>query len=63
MRDLVTWEDVSARMHFADEGTARRMRHGTVIEVATELVASLAPALRAKARFGTGGVCPRAARE
>ncbi|PTX92655.1 glycoside hydrolase family 43 protein [Opitutus sp. ER46] len=40
-RDLRTWEDVTARMHFPDEGTPQRMRHGTVIEVPAELVARL----------------------
>jgi hypothetical protein len=42
-RDLVHWEDVSAQMHFPDEGTPRRMRHGTAIAVP----AALAEGLRA----------------
>jgi hypothetical protein len=62
-RDLVTWEDVSAKMHFPDEGTPQRMRHGTVIQVPFRVVAHLEPALRAEARFGTGGVHPRPGRE
>jgi len=40
-RDLVNWEDVTARMSFPDEGTPFRMRHGTVIEVPQELIANL----------------------
>ncbi|HVZ21324.1 MAG TPA: glycoside hydrolase family 43 protein [Vicinamibacterales bacterium] len=40
-RDLKTWEDVTDRMTFPDEGTPVRMRHGTVIEVPHELVAKL----------------------
>jgi arabinosidase-like protein len=40
-RDLVTWEDVTAKMHFPDEGTAERMRHGTVIAVPADLLAGL----------------------
>jgi hypothetical protein len=40
-RDLVHWEDVSDRMQFPDEGTPRRMRHGTVIAVPEEVVAGL----------------------
>ena len=40
-RDLVTWEDVTSRMHFPDEGTAERMRHGTVIAVPADLLAAL----------------------
>lgn len=32
-RDLVNWEDVSKQMHFPDEGTPLRMRHGTVIRI------------------------------
>jgi len=44
-RDLRTWEDVTAQMHFPDEGTPLRMRHGTAIAVPAALVASLrAPA-------------------
>ena len=37
-RDLVTWEDVTARMEFPFEGTPERMRHGTVIEVPRAMV-------------------------
>jgi lysophospholipase L1-like esterase len=40
-RDLVNWEDVSAKMHFPDEGTAQRMRHGTAIAVPGALLSSL----------------------
>jgi beta-xylosidase len=32
-RDLVHWEDVTGQMHFPDEGTPQRMRHGTAIAV------------------------------
>lgn len=41
-RDLKTWEDVSARMSFPDEGTPVRMRHGTVIAVPSAVVEKLA---------------------
>jgi len=40
-RDLVHWEDVSDKMQFPDEGTKKRMRHGTVIAVPEEVIASL----------------------
>ncbi len=40
-RDLVRWEDVTAKMRFPDEGTAVRMRHGTVIAVSPEVLAAL----------------------
>jgi hypothetical protein len=40
-RDMKTWEDVTDRMHFPDEGTPVRMRHGTVIAVPQELLAKL----------------------
>ena len=40
-RDLKTWEDVTAKMSFPDEGTPVRMRHGTVIEVPTAVAARL----------------------
>ena len=40
-RDLKTWEDVTEKMSFPDEGTPVRMRHGTVIAVPVELVARL----------------------
>jgi len=39
--DLKTWEDVTAKMSFPDEGTPVRMKHGTVIAVPAELVAKL----------------------
>lgn len=40
-RDLVHWEDVTARMRFPDEGTPRRMRHGTALAVPAALVEAL----------------------
>jgi beta-xylosidase len=40
-RDLVHWEDVSKDMHFPDEGTPQRIRHGTVIAVPEELIDSI----------------------
>lgn len=40
-RDLMHWEDVSDKMHFPDEGTKQRMRHGTVIAVPEEILAGL----------------------
>ena len=40
-RDLVHWEDVTDRMRFPDEGTARRMRHGTALRVPAALLAAL----------------------
>lgn len=40
-RDLVHWEDVTKQMHFPDEGTPLRMRHGTAIAVPAALLASL----------------------
>jgi hypothetical protein len=40
-RDMVNWEDVTAKMHFPDEGTPLRMRHGTAIAVPAALVESL----------------------
>jgi beta-xylosidase len=40
-RDLVNWEDVTKQMHFPDEGTPLRMRHGTAIAVPAALVKSL----------------------
>lgn len=40
-RDMRTWEDVSDRMHFPDEGTPLRMRHGTVIAVPPALLERL----------------------
>ena len=40
-RDLVTWEDVSNKVTFPDEGTEVRMRHGTVIAVPIAIVDAL----------------------
>ena len=40
-RDLVHWEDVTERMHFPDEGTPARMRHGTAFAVPAALVDKL----------------------
>jgi hypothetical protein len=40
-RDLVHWEDVTAQMHFPDEGTARRMRHGTALRVPADVLERL----------------------
>jgi hypothetical protein len=40
-RDLMTWEDVTASMHFPDEGTPQRMRHGTAIAVPAALIGQL----------------------
>lgn len=40
-RDLKTWEDVTAKLKMPDVGGPLRMRHGTVIEVPTELVMKL----------------------
>jgi beta-xylosidase len=40
-RDLVNWEDVTAKMTFPFEGTEERMRHGTVIEVPRALIERL----------------------
>jgi hypothetical protein len=40
-RDLVHWEDVTEKMRFPDEGTARRMRHGTALRVPPELLQAL----------------------
>jgi beta-xylosidase len=40
-RDLVNWEDVTKEMHFPDEGSPLRMRHGTAIPVPAALVESL----------------------
>ena len=40
-RDLKTWEDVTAKMSFPDEGTPVRMRHGTVIAVPDAIVEAL----------------------
>ncbi|MDO8539454.1 MAG: glycoside hydrolase family 43 protein [Opitutaceae bacterium] len=40
-RDLKTWEDITTKLKLPDEHTSVRMRHGTVIEVASEIVARL----------------------
>ena len=40
-RDLVNWEDISDKMHFPDEGTPQRLRHGTVIAVPEQLINNL----------------------
>jgi hypothetical protein len=40
-RDMVHWDDVTARMNFPDEGTPRRLRHGTVVQVTAADVARL----------------------
>lgn len=45
--DLKTWEDVTAKMSFPDEGTPVRMRHGTVIAVPPGIISTL---LKAPAR-------------
>ena len=40
-KDLVTWEDVTPKLKFPDEGTPVRPRHGTVIEVPPRIVAQI----------------------
>lgn len=40
-RDLKTWEDVSAKIHLPDEGTPLRVRHGTVIEIPSDIAVRL----------------------
>jgi hypothetical protein len=40
-RDLKTWEDVTAKMSFPNEGTELRLRHGTVIAVPADIAAGL----------------------
>jgi hypothetical protein len=40
-RDLKTWEDVTGKMHFPDEGTPVRMRHGTVFAAPDAIIAKL----------------------
>lgn len=40
-RDLTTWEDVTAQASFPNEGTAQRMRHGTILEVPMSLIETL----------------------
>lgn len=39
--DLTQWDDVTAQMHFPDEGTAVRMRHGTAVAVTQEVLETL----------------------
>lgn len=39
--DMVTWQDISAMMHFPDEGTPDRMRHGTIIAVPLDVLQKL----------------------
>lgn len=39
--DMKTWEDISDQMHFPDENTPIRMRHGTVIKVPSSLLEKL----------------------
>lgn len=39
--DLVTWDDVTSKMTFPDEGTPSRIRHGTVIEVPSDFAMRL----------------------
>ena len=45
-RDLKTWEDVTAKLQFPDEGPPVRMRHGTALAVPVSLVAKLRAASR-----------------
>jgi hypothetical protein len=40
-RDLKSWEDVTTKLTMPDEGTAVRMRHGTVIEISAALASAL----------------------
>lgn len=49
-RDLVTWEDVTSRANFPNEGTPDRMRHGTVIAVPRALIEKLRSAAPPDAR-------------
>jgi hypothetical protein len=51
-RDLKTWEDVTSRLVMPDEGTPRRMRHGTIIEVPAALCTAL------RERSSAGGPAP-----
>ncbi|MBE8717065.1 glycoside hydrolase family 43 protein [Cellvibrio polysaccharolyticus] len=39
--DMKTWEDISEQMHFPDENTPIRMRHGTVIEASKSILEKL----------------------
>lgn len=45
-RDLVTWDDVTDKAFFPNEGTPDRMRHGTVIAVPRALIEKLRSAAR-----------------
>jgi hypothetical protein len=45
-RDLVTWDDVTDKAFFPNEGTPERMRHGTVIPVPRTLIEKLRSAAR-----------------
>jgi hypothetical protein len=47
--DFKTWEDVTAKMSFPDEGTPVRMRHGTVIAVPMDVITKLRAATAAPA--------------
>ena len=40
-RDLKTWEDVTAKLSFPDEGTPLRVRHGTIIAVPPDVIRTL----------------------
>jgi len=40
-RDLETWEDVTAKASFPNEGTPQRMRHGTIVEAPMSLIETL----------------------
>jgi hypothetical protein len=40
-RDLKTWEEVTDKMTFPNEGTPVRIKHGTVIAVPGEMVERL----------------------
>lgn len=39
--DLKTWEDVTAKLSFPDEGTPLRVRHGTIIAVPPDVIRTL----------------------
>jgi len=40
-RDLQTWEDVTDKVQFVGEGTAQRMKHGSVTAVPRSLIERL----------------------
>ncbi|MFC5462669.1 glycoside hydrolase family 43 protein [Massilia niabensis] len=44
-RDMVNWENVTKQMHFPDEGTPQRMRHGTAFSVPASLLENLRKAV------------------